>query len=66
MPPRPRLFAGLLAHQAHRKRRIARYQMLCRVARRADRALVFATLESISDFVIESRREPPIVVGRQQ
>ena len=52
-------FAGsqgaLLAHQAHRKRRIARYQMLCRVAWRSDRALVFATLLSlkISNFVGE-------------
>jgi hypothetical protein len=42
MPPRPRLFAGLLAYQAHRKRRIARYQMLCRVTHSADRAFEFA------------------------
>ena len=34
----------LLAHQAHRKRRIARYQMLCRVTHSADRAFEFAML----------------------
>jgi cytochrome c-type biogenesis protein CcmH/NrfF len=35
---------ALLAHQAHRKRRIARYQMLCRVTHSADRAFEFAML----------------------
>ena len=43
-PSQPTDSTTLLAHQAHRKRRIARYQMLCRVACRADRAFVFATL----------------------
>jgi hypothetical protein len=32
----------LLAHWDHSERRIARYQMLCRVGRRAERAFVFA------------------------
>jgi hypothetical protein len=35
---------GLLAHWAHSEVRITRYQILCRVGRRAERAFVFARL----------------------
>ncbi len=48
MLPRPRSFAGLLDHWDHFGSAIARYQMLCRVANRAERAFVPAML-SVTD-----------------
>ncbi|MGB5376088.1 MAG: sigma 54-interacting transcriptional regulator, partial [Polyangiales bacterium] len=51
--PGPRLFAGLLAHQAQEKRRISRYWMLCRLGREPERAFIVTRL-AIPANLIES------------